>query len=75
MNAEDFKLEPYVEEQPKRKGRGPNKKGALVYIGIRIEKDTLEFYSQFKNRQAAIREALKQYIENEKKESANEQPI
>lgn len=56
------------QSEVKRKGRGPGKKGALTYVGIRIEKDVLEFYSQFPNRQAVIRDALKTYIEQYKKE-------
>ena len=68
MSQDQFKLTPYVDPEPKRKGRGPNKKGALTYIGIRIERDVLEFYNQFPNRQAVIRDALKQYIEQYKQE-------
>ena len=56
------------QSEVKRRGRGPSKKGALTYVGIRIEKDVLEFYSQFPNRQAVIRDALKQYIEQHKQE-------
>ena len=55
----------------KRKGRGPGKKGALVYVGIRIEQDVLDFYNQFKNRQAAIREVLRDYMEQINKERTN----
>ena len=68
MSQDQFELTPYVDPEPKRKGRGPNKKGALTYIGIRIEKDVLEYLSQFPNRQAVIRDALKQYIEQHKQE-------
>lgn len=68
MSQDQFELTPYVDPEPKRKGRGPNKKGALTYIGIRIERDVLEFYNQFPNRQAVIRDALKQYIEQYKQE-------
>lgn len=53
---------------PRRKGRGPSKKGALVYVGVRMEKETLDFYNQFANRQAAMRDALKQYIDQYKQE-------
>ena len=58
---------------PRRKGRGPSKKGALVYVGVRMEKETLEFYSQFANRQAAMRDALKQYIDQYKQEKRSEE--
>ena len=52
----------------KRRGRGPSKKGSLTYVGIRVEKDVLEFLNQFPNRQAVIRDALKTYVEQFKKE-------
>lgn len=71
MNPDQFELQPYTEELPKRKTRGPNKNGTFVYVGIRIEKETLAFYNQFKNRQAAIREVLKDYMEQIKKEMTN----
>lgn len=71
MNQDQFELQPYVDPAPKKKGRGPSKKGALTYVGIRIEKDVLEFFNQFPNRQAAIREALQQFIENKEKSNAN----
>ena len=69
MNQDQFELKPY--EEAKRKRRGKGAKLALCYIGIRIEKDVLEFFDQFPNRQAVIREALKQYIEKDRKERAN----
>ena len=72
MSQDQFELTPYVEpEQPKRKGRGPSKKGAKVYVGIRMEKEVLDFYNQFPNRQAVIREALQQYADQELKEITN----
>lgn len=48
-----------------------NKKEALVYVSIRIPKEVLDFYTQFNNRQAVIREALQQYIEQDRKERLN----
>lgn len=74
MNPDQFELTPYVEpEKPKRKGRGLSKKGAMVYVGVRMEKETLEFYNRFENRQEAMRGALKYYIEKYKEQqNANE---
>lgn len=63
------------QSEVKRKGRGPSKKGAMVYIGIRIEKETLDFYMQFPNRQAVIRDALKDYIATYNKEKQDEQQL
>ena len=48
-----------------------NVKEAMVYVSIRIPKEVLAFYSQFNNRQAVIREALQQYIEQDRKERLN----
>ena len=61
------------QSEVKRKGRGLSKKGAMTYIGIRIEKEVLDFLNQFPNRQAVIRDALKAYIEQERKEQQDEQ--
>jgi uncharacterized protein (DUF4415 family) len=66
MNQDQFELQPYVDPAPKKKGRGPSKKGALTYVGIRIDKDVLEYYNQFPNRQAAIRTALYLYMKEAK---------
>lgn len=71
MNQDQFELTPYVDPEPKKKGRGKGVKPALVYVGLRLEREVLEFYNQFPNRQAVIRDALKQYIEQEK-QSATE---
>lgn len=50
---------------PKRKGRGPGKKPALVPTNIRIPKEVLEFYQKFgKAQQSKIREALTDYVLN-----------
>jgi metal-responsive CopG/Arc/MetJ family transcriptional regulator len=46
---------------------------AMVYVSIRVPKDVLEFFDQFNNRQAVIREALQAYIEQDRKERLNEQ--
>ena len=51
-----------------------NVKEAMVYVSIRIPKEVLEFYSQFNNRQAVIREALQAYIEQDRKERLNDEP-
>ena len=74
MSQDQFELQPYTEEAPKKKGRGPSKKGALCYIGIRIEPHILAFYNRFPNRQAVIREALYQYYMQDAKERANAEP-
>lgn len=71
MSQDQFELQPYVDPVPKRKGRGLGKKGAYVYVGIRIEKEVLDFYNQFPNRQAVIRAALQLYIEQDRKERLN----
>ena len=69
MNQDQFELQPYVDPTPKKKGRGPSKKGALTYVGIRIEKEVLDFYNQSPNRQAVSREALQQYSDQDRKYS------
>ena len=51
-----------------------NVKEAMVYVSIHVPKDVLEFYSQFNNRQAVIREALQAYIEQDRKERMNDEP-
>ena len=57
----------------KRRGRGKGKKPAMVYVGVRLEAETLEFYNRFENRQEAMRGALKYYIEKYKEQqNANE---
>lgn len=73
MNQDQFELTPYVEAAPKRKGRGKGKKPALVYVGVRLERETLDFYNRFENRQEAMRGALKYYIDqyNQAKEQQN----
>ena len=75
MSQDQFELTPYVDEQPKSKrGRpagGKNKKEALVYLSVRLPREVVEFYIQFNNRQAVIREALQQYIEQDRKERLN----
>ena len=48
-------------------------KEAMVYVSIRIPKEVLDFYSQFNNRQAVIREALQAYIEQDRKERLNDE--
>ena len=75
MNQDQFELTPYVDEQPKSKRGRPagskNAKEALVYISLRLPREVIEFFSQFNNRQAVIREALQQYIEQDRKERLN----
>lgn len=58
---------------PKRKGRGPGKKPAMVNISIRLTKEVLAFYGSFENMQAKMREVLSEYVNNVNKptEEAN----
>jgi uncharacterized protein (DUF4415 family) len=73
MNQDQFELTPYADPEPKKKGRGKGVKPALCYVGIRIDKDVLEYYNQFPNRQAAIRTALYLYMKEAKEnQSATE---
>lgn len=54
-------------EETKRKGRGLGKKPALVYLGLRLDKETVDFFtSTYDNRQAKMREVLSQFIAREK---------
>jgi hypothetical protein len=54
-----------MNEQIKR-GRGKGKKPALVGVSIRIDKETLDFFNQFPNRNNVMREALQLFINREK---------
>jgi uncharacterized protein (DUF4415 family) len=54
-----------MNEQTKR-GRGKGKKPALVGVSIRIDKETLDFFNQFPNRNNVMREALQLFINKEK---------
>lgn len=54
-------------DKPKRKGRGPGKKPALLYVGVRLPQEVLEYLNTFHaaNRQAKIREILTEYVTNQ----------
>jgi uncharacterized protein (DUF4415 family) len=54
-----------MNEQAKR-GRGKGKKPALVGVSIRIDKETLDFFNQFPNRNNVMRDALQLFINKEK---------
>jgi len=49
---------------PKRKGRGPGKKPALVCTSLRLSREAIEFYKGFENQQVKMREVLTEYFLN-----------
>lgn len=50
-------------EQPKKRGRGKGVKPALVYIGIRLPADVIEFYKEFANPNQEMRRVLTYYAQ------------
>lgn len=55
----------YLKPEKQRRGRGPGKKPTLVNVSLRLPKEVLEFFEQFPNKQAKIREVLTNYIETQ----------
>ena len=50
---------------PKRKGRGPGKKPALVGTSLRVPKYVAEYFDQFPNKQGKMREVLTTYVNSQ----------
>ena len=48
---------------PKRKGRGPGKKPALIGTSIRLPPHVMDYFNQMHNKQEAMREVLVAYVE------------
>jgi hypothetical protein len=55
----------YLKEAPKRKGRGPGKKPALMCTSIRLPRHVMEYFNQAHNKQEKIREVLVAYVEQQ----------
>lgn len=57
------------EVKPKKKGRGPGKKPALVCTSIRLNREVMEFFNKHHahNKQAKMRDILIEYVKNETK--------
>ena len=55
------------EEKPKRKGRGPGKKPALICTSLRLPREVIEYFNTFHpaDKQAKIREVLTNYVINQ----------
>ncbi len=64
----------YLKEPPKRKGRGPGKKPALMCTSIRLPKHVMEYFNAMPNKQEKMREILVAYVEqlNQPKENEDE---
>lgn len=60
------------QQLPKKKGRGKGKKPTLIGISMRVDREILDFFNQFRNRNTAMRDALQFYI-NHEKEIQNEE--
>lgn len=56
-----------VYEAPKRKGRGPGKRPALVSTSVRLSKRTMDFFNTYHlaNKQAAMRRVLDAYVDSQ----------
>lgn len=48
---------------PKRKGRGPGKKPALVCTSIRLPHHVMEYFNEMPNKQEKMREVLVAYVQ------------
>lgn len=55
----------YLKPEPKRKGRGPGKKPALVCTSLRLPKEVMNYFDQFPNKQVKMREILTAYVSNQ----------
>jgi len=58
-----------VEGKPKKRGRGPGKKPALVCTSIRLSREVMEYFDTHHahNKQAKMRDVLIEYVRNETK--------
>jgi hypothetical protein len=54
-----------LKPEPKRKGRGPGKKPALMCTSIRLPRHVMEYFNQMHNKQEAMREVLVAYVEEQ----------
>lgn len=50
---------------PKRKGRGPGKKPAMVYISLRVPRHVAEYFESLPNKSEAVREVLTAYVSSQ----------
>lgn len=53
----------YLKPEPKRKGRGPGKKPALLCTSLRLPKHVMEYFNTMPNKQEKMREVLTEYVE------------
>jgi len=58
----------FLKPEPKRKGRGPGKKPALICTSIRLSKEVMDYFdSNFPyTKQAKMREVLEEYVRGQK---------
>lgn len=58
-----------LEEQPKKKGRGPGKKPRLFCTSIRLSQEVVDYFNKYhpKNKQAQMRAILTEYVQDELK--------
>jgi len=56
----------FLKPEKKKKGRGPGKKPALVYVSLRVPKEVVDFFNQHHptTKQTKIREILTEYVDS-----------
>ena len=50
---------------PKRKGRGPGKKPALMCTSVRLPTYVMEYFNQMHNKQEKMRQVLQAYVDQQ----------
>lgn len=53
-----------VEEKPKRRGRGPGKRPALMCTSLRVNREVIEYFNKYHpdDKQRRMREVLTEYV-------------
>ena len=56
-----------MEEETKRRGRGPGKKPALICTSLRLTKDVMDYFSNHypQTKQAKMREILTNFVKQQ----------
>ena len=67
-------MDEQITEQPKRKGRGPGKRPALVSTSIRLTREVMDYFNKHHpyDKQAQMRAVLTEYVRDEMKRIAKE---
>lgn len=58
-----------VEDKPKRRGRGPGKRPALVCTSIRLSKEVMDYFNKYHplDKQKQMRVVLTEYVRDQLK--------